>query len=60
VTNDSNWSTEDAPYWRRHYGIGRAWQPRAGARRGCVIALLGVLLLIVLVLVVAFVIAAMA
>jgi len=26
----------EAPYWRRHYGIGQAWSSTDGGRRGCI------------------------
>jgi hypothetical protein len=58
MSNGSDWSTEDAPYWRRHYGIGRQWQPRPGARRGCRFAIVGVFALLVVVLLVALLVAA--
>jgi hypothetical protein len=51
----SQWNTEDAPYWQRHYGIGRPWQTRPSVRRGCVLALVGVLAVVTLLLIVALV-----
>ena len=29
----------DAPYWRRHYGIGRPWSPSPAGKRGCLLML---------------------
>jgi hypothetical protein len=51
----SQWNTEDAPYWQRHYGIGRPWQVRPSARRGCLVALVGALVVTLLLLVIALV-----
>src|SRR4051812_22812585 len=47
----------DAPYWRRHYGIGRPWSPSSAGRRGCLLMLYAVFAAMVVALVVAGVVA---
>lgn len=42
------WSDDDAPSWRRVKGIGRPLQPTEAGRRGCMLLLVGGLVLIVL------------
>jgi len=47
----------DAPYWRRHYGIAQRWTPTAAGRRGCLVLLFGAMAFIAIVLLVALIIA---
>jgi hypothetical protein len=43
----------DAPYWRRHFGIGGQWAATSRGRRGCILMLILAMGVIVLVGVVA-------
>ena len=39
----------NAPYWQRHYGIGRPWHATERGRRGCILMLavgLGIMVLV--------------
>ena len=46
---------DDAPAWRRVHGIGHRWHPSAAGRRGCMLFLIGGLVLMVLFLILAIV-----
>ena len=42
----------EAPYWRRHYGIGHRWTATPRGRRGCMLLLVAGLLLILVALII--------
>jgi hypothetical protein len=44
---------ENAPYWRRHYGIGQPWRATDKGRQGCLWMLILTMAVIVLVGIVA-------
>jgi hypothetical protein len=44
---------DDAPAWRTVHGIGHRWHPSAAGRRGCMVFLIGGLVLVVLFLILA-------
>jgi hypothetical protein len=46
---------EDAPAWRTVHGIGHPWHPSAAGRSGCMVFLVGGLVLVVLFLILAVV-----
>jgi hypothetical protein len=46
---------DDAPAWRTVHGIGHRWHPSAAGRTGCMLFLLGGLVLVVLLLILAVV-----
>jgi hypothetical protein len=41
----------EPPYWRRHYGIDRPWNPTPKGRRGCMVMMVGFVILVAAVLV---------
>ena len=45
----------EGPYWQGHYGMGRRWTPSTAGRKGCLTALYGGFIVLVLVLLVTFV-----
>jgi hypothetical protein len=45
------------PYWRRHYGMGNPWITGARGRRGCMVMLISVFVLLLLGLVVGVLVA---
>jgi hypothetical protein len=46
---------EDAPYWKRAYGIGQPWRTSPRVRRGCIVGLGAAIVVIALILLVALV-----
>jgi hypothetical protein len=48
-------SNTEAPYWRRHDGIDRPWTPTPAGRMGCVVMMIGFVVLIAVVLVIALI-----
>ena len=46
---------EDAPYWKRAYGIGQPWRSSPRIRRGCVAGLAAAIVIIALILLVALI-----
>lgn len=46
VRDDDPFGTK-APYWRRHFGIGRPWTPSPRGRKGCLFMLYACIAVIV-------------
>ena len=48
---------DDAPYWKRAYGIGQPWRSSPRIRKGCIVGLGGAIVVIAVILLVALVVA---
>jgi len=48
---------DDAPYWKRAYGIGQPWRTSPRIRRGCIVGLGAAIVVIAVILLVALVVA---
>jgi hypothetical protein len=47
---------DDAPYWKRAYGIGQPWRSSPRIRRGCIVGLGAAIVVIAVILLVALIV----